>query len=168
MVDERPLIEIAPSARVSPLADIEPSRRGTHVVIGERVVIDAFVKIKPVGGTGDVIIGEESYVNSGTVIYSGNGVRIGRGVLIAANCTLAPVNHEFRARDRTILEQRFMPSRGGIVIEDDVWLGAGAVLLDGSIVRKGAVVGALSLVRGELAEYGIYAGTPAVRIGERR
>jgi len=167
-MDERPLIEIAPTARVSPLADIEPSTRGTRVVLGEGVVIDAFVKIKPVGGTGDVVIGDRSYVNSGTVIYSGNGVRIGRGVLIAANCTIAPVNHEFRDRSRTILEQRFMPSRGGIVIEDDVWIGAGAVLLDGSVVRKGAVVGALSLVRGELAEYTIYAGTPAQPIGTRR
>ena len=46
------MILIAPSARVSKLADIEDSVRGTKIIIGEEVMIDAFVKIKPVGGTG--------------------------------------------------------------------------------------------------------------------
>jgi len=125
------------------------------------------VKIKPVGGTGDVRIGRRSYVNSGCVIYSGNGVAIGEDVLIAANCTLAPVNHEYRSRAQTIVAQRFQTSRGGIVIEDDVWIGANTVLLDGAIVRRGCVVGALSLVRGELEPYGIYVGNPLRRVGWR-
>ena len=44
------MLTIAASARISPLADIEDSVRGTHIIIGEDVVIDAFVKIKPAGG----------------------------------------------------------------------------------------------------------------------
>src|SRR5881392_1701060 len=89
--DVTAMIEIDPTARVSRLADIEDSVRGTRIVVGPMVVIDSFVKIKPVGGSGDVVIGERSYLNSGTVVYTGNGVTIGKGVLIAANCTLAPV-----------------------------------------------------------------------------
>lgn len=161
------MIEIAPDARVSPLADIEDSSRGSRVIIGEGAVVDAFVKIKMAGGTGDVVIGPGSYVNSGTVIYSGNGVRIGSHVLIAANCTLAPVNHEYRARGRRIVEQRFMPSKGGIVIEDDVWLGASCVVLDGVTIRTGAVVGALTLVRADLEPYGVYAGNPLALVSYR-
>lgn len=161
------MIEIAPDAKISPLADLEPSVRGSRIVVGPGCQIDAFVKIKPAGGTGDVVLGPRTYLNSGTVIYTGNGVTIGAGVLIAANCTIAPTNHEYRAKDRTILEQRFMPSKGGIVIEDDVWIGAGTVILDGAIIRRGAVVGALSLVRGELEAYGIYAGNPCVLRGRR-
>jgi acetyltransferase-like isoleucine patch superfamily enzyme len=130
-------------------------------------VIDAFVKIKPVGGNGDVRIGAYSYVNSGVVIYSGNGVEVGRDVLIAANCTLAPVDHEFAARDRTIREQRFRPGKGGIVIEDDVWIGANTVLLDGAVVRRGCVIGAASVVRGELEPYSINVGTPTRIVGYR-
>src|SRR5580693_8949091 len=99
------MISISPSARVSEKADIEDSVRGTRIVIEANVMIDAFVKIKPTGGSGDVLIGEGSYVNSGTVIYSGNGVTIGRGVLIAANCTLAPVNHGYKSRTKTMREQ---------------------------------------------------------------
>src|SRR5690349_2203031 len=102
-------------------------------------MIDSFVKIKPSGGAGDVIIGENVYINSGCVIYSGNGVTIGNNVLIAAACVFAPVNHAFSDRARLIRDQRFQPSRGGIVVEDDVWIGSGTVVLDGAVIRRGAV-----------------------------
>src|SRR5215471_5698101 len=110
------MLKIAPSARISKLADLEDSVRGSRIVIESGVVIDSFVKIKPAGGLGDVTIGENSYVNSGTVIYTGNGVTIGKNVLIAANCTIAPVNHEYRSKSQKIIDQRFMPSKGGVLI----------------------------------------------------
>lgn len=156
------------TARVSPLADIEISSRGSRTVIGAGSVIDSFVKIKAAGGLGDVIIGERVTINSGCVIYMGNGVRIGNDVAIAAGTVLAPVNHACSERDRLIREQRFAPSRGGIVIEDDVWIGAHCVLLDGTILRQGCVIGAMSLVRGEVEAYSINAGNPLRRIGMRR
>ena len=160
-------MNVAPSARISPLADIEESVRGTLIAIGDNVVIDAFVKIKPVGGKGDVVIGAGTYVNSGCVLYSGNGLTIGAGVLIAANCTLAPVNHEFHSRHKTVLEQRFAPSRGGIIIEDDVWIGANSVVLDGTRIRQGAVIGAGSVVVGEIEPFTVQVGNPLRRIGVR-
>jgi virginiamycin A acetyltransferase len=162
------MLIISDGARISPLADVEDSTRGTRIVVEDGAVIDAFVKIKPVGGTGDVRIGRHTYINSGTVIYSGNGVDIGEHVAIAANCTLAPVNHEYRSREKPIFEQRFMPSRGGILIEDDVWIGANVVILDGSILRRGCVIGATSLVRGEVAPYSINVGNPLRTTGYRK
>jgi acetyltransferase-like isoleucine patch superfamily enzyme len=161
------MLIISEHAKVSPMADIEDSVRGTKIIIEAGVVIDSFVKIKPAGGEGDVIIGENTFINSGTVIYTGNGVRIGRDVLIAANCTIAPVNHGFWAKDRKIIEQRFGNNLSGIIIEDDVWIGANSVILDGAVVSKGCVVAAHSLVRGRLKEYGVYSGSPAVKIGQR-
>src|SRR5258706_15769983 len=98
------MLIISPKAKISPLADIEASVHDSKIIIEDGVVIDAFVKIKPVGGSGDIHIGRNSYINSGTVIYSGNGVKIGAYCLIAANCTLAPVNHEFKERDKLIHE----------------------------------------------------------------
>lgn len=162
------MLEISTNSKISTLAHIEDSVLGTQIIIQSGVVIDAFVKIKAAGGTGDLIIGENSYINSGTVIYTGNGIQIGKGVLVAANCTLAPVNHEYRLKDKTILEQRFMPSRGGIIIEDDVWIGANSVICDGAIIRKGAVVGANSVVLGELESYGVYVGNPLKLIKRRQ
>ena len=124
------MIEIHPTAKVSRLADIEDSVRGNMIVIGPHSVIDSFVKVKPAGGNGDLLIGEHVVINAGCVLYTGNGIRIGNQVAIAANCTFAPVNHAYLERGKLIREQGFQPSKGGIVIEDDVWIGANCVLLD--------------------------------------
>jgi virginiamycin A acetyltransferase len=161
------MIQIHPSARVSQLADIEDSVRGTQIVICENVVIDSFVKIKPAGGAGDVLIGARSIVNSGCVFYTGNGIRIGRDVAIAANCTFAPVNHEYADRNTPIRRQGFRASKGGIVVGDDVWIGANCIVLDGSVIGDGCVVAAGSIVRGALEPYHVYGGNPLQRIGER-
>ncbi len=162
------MLIVAKTARISKLADVEDSQRGSRIVIEDDVMIDAFVKIKPTGGTGDLRIGAHSNINSGTVIYTGNGVDIGAHVAVAANCTFAPTNHQIRDRNRRIDEQGFMPSRGGIVVEDDVWIGANCVILDGAILRQGCVVGAGSLVRGELPPYSINIGAPAKTTGYRK
>jgi virginiamycin A acetyltransferase len=161
------MLNIAPSARISPLADIEDSTRGSRIIIEDEVVIDAFVKIKPSGGSGDVVIGRGTVINSGCVLYTGNGISIGRNVLIAANCTLAPTNHAFGDPDKPIREQGFQPSRGGIVIGDDVWIGANCVLLDGATIGSGSIIGAASLVRGTLPPFCVAVGRPAVVRGWR-
>lgn len=161
------MLTIAASAQVSELADIQDSVRGSRIDIGERVFIDSFVRIRPVGGRGDIAIGDDSYINSGTVIFSGNGVQIGRSVLIAPNWTLAPTNHAFGNCDVEIRLQGFMPSKGGIVIEDDVWIGAGVIILDGAILRRGCVVGAGSLVKGEVEAFSINVGNPLRKVGMR-
>lgn len=161
------MIQIDPTARVSALADIEDSTRGTRIVVGPRAVIDSFVKIKPAGGAGDVEIGPECVINSGCVLYTGNGIRMGARVAVAANCTFAPANHEFRRRDLPIREQGFRPSKGGIVIEDDVWIGANCVLLDGAVLRQGCVIAAGSVVRGEVEAYSIQGGNPMKLLGRR-
>lgn len=158
---------IAPTARISPLCDLEDSVRGSRLVIGEHAKVDAFVKIVFAGGSGDVVIGDWCYVNSGCVLYSGNGITIGRDVLLAANCVLAPTDHEYADRDVPLRTQGFRPSRGGIVIEDDVWVGAGSILLDGTILRRGAIVAAGSVVRGEVAPFTVVAGNRAVPVGIR-
>jgi len=162
------MIDVHPTAFVSPLADIEDSVKGSRIVVGPGSYIDAFVKIKAAGGTGDVIIGEQSFINSGCVLYIGNGIAIGNNVSIAANCVLAPTNHEFASASVPHQQQGFRPSKGGIHVEDDVWIGAGTVILDGARLGKGAVVGALSLVRSRLEPYGIYAGNPITLIDRRK
>lgn len=161
------MLIIHPTAYVSPMADIEESKRGTNIEICDHAVIDSFVKIKPAGGSGDVLIGPSSVINSGCVLYTGNGIRMGEGVAVAANCTFAPTNHEYSSRDTPIRKQGFRVSKGGIVIGDDVWIGANCVILDGAVIENGAVVGAGSIVRGRIPAYGVFAGEPLRRIGER-
>src|ERR1051326_4271893 len=101
---------IADSAKISRLADLEESVRGSRIIIGENCMVDSFVKFKFAGGLGDIVIGERCYINSGCVLYSGHGIRIGNKVLIASNCTLAPVNHGLD-KGTTMLEQPHMKSK---------------------------------------------------------
>ena len=82
-------------------------------------------------------------------------------------CGERSTNHAVADRTRLIREQGFQPSKGGIVIEEDCWLGANVVVLDGAVIRRGAVIAAGSVVRGEVPAYAIFGGTPARRIGER-
>ena len=51
---------------------------------------------------------------------------------------------------------------------DDVWLGAGTIILDGVSIGRGSVVGAGSVVTQPLAEYSIAVGVPAKKIKDRR
>ena len=162
------MIEIHPTAQVSKLADIEDSIRGTRIVISENVVIDSFVKIKPTGGMGDLFVGRNTTINAGCVLYTGNGIIIGERVAIASNCTLAPVNHQYINKNIPIIQQGFGPNRGGIVIGDDVWIGANSVLLDGAVISTGCVIAAGSIVRGVLEEYSVYAGTPLKKVKTRQ
>lgn len=155
------------NSKISNLASIEISTRGTDTIIGAFSVVDDFVKIKHVGGSGNIVIGSYVYINSGTVLYSGNGIEVGDNVLIGPNCSITPANHEFGNKNKPIREQGFKQSKGGIIIEDDVWIGANVVILDGTIIRRGAIIGANSLVNSEIEEYSINYGTPCRKIGYR-
>jgi acetyltransferase-like isoleucine patch superfamily enzyme len=162
------MLNIHPTASISKLADIEESKKGTEITVGKNSVIDSFVKIKPAGGEGALIIGDNVYINSGCVFYTGHGIKIGDNVLIAANCTFAPTSHGYAKKDKLIKQQGFLKSKGGIVIEDDVWIGANVVLLDGTILRKGCVIGAAAVVNHEVAAYTVNVGNPLRQISSRK
>jgi virginiamycin A acetyltransferase len=162
------MLVIAPSARISQFADLEDSARNSRIIIGENCVVDSFVKVKPAGGIGDLVVGDDTIINSGVVLYTGNGIRIGKHVRVSANCTFAPTNHAYTDKDRLIRDQGFLPSRGGIVVEDDVWIGANTVLLDGATIERGCVIGAGSLIRGHVQSYAIGYGNPFRIAGYRR
>jgi len=115
---------------------------------------------------GKIKIGSNCSFNPHSIIYGhGNGVEIGNDVLIAANCVIIPCNHVFVDKKRLIREQDIISK--GIIIEDDVWIGANVTVLDGAIIRKGAIIAAGSVVRGEIESYKIYGGSPAKYIKDR-
>jgi acetyltransferase-like isoleucine patch superfamily enzyme len=101
------------------------------------------------------------------------------GVIFATNCRVIIgaycfLSHEVVIADRSVAtpwrEQDFTPSertlgRDSIVIGDDVWVGAGAVLLNGAQIGDGAVVGAAAVVDFEVPPLAIVAGNPARIVG---
>jgi virginiamycin A acetyltransferase len=159
--------EIDPTAKISPDARILPSSRGTKIRIGAHSEIYEFVVIRAVGGSGDIIIGEYCYINPHCTMYSGNGIKMGNYVMIAPNCSIMPTNHAMGQRNEVMRNQGFLPSKGGVICEDDVWIGANVVLLDGTYIEKGAVIAAGSVVNSRVPAYQIWGGSPAKFIRER-
>jgi len=153
-------LEIDPTAYVSPDARIHASTRGTRIVIGAHTQVYDFVVIRAVGGDGDIVLGEHCYINPHCVLYSGAGIRFGNYVLVGPNCAIVPANHAIDRTDVVIREQGFMPSKGGVVVEDDVWIGAGCVLLDGTYIESGAVLAAGSVVSGRIGGRAVWGGNP--------
>jgi virginiamycin A acetyltransferase len=156
-----PGCEISPEAIVSDDARIYGSLRGTRLVIGPRTQVFDFAIIRAAGGMGDLVLGENVVVGPHAVLYSGNGLTIGDNSGLGAGVHVAPAHHAVSRRDVPWREQGFKPSRGGITIEEDVIVGLQCVILDGSHIERGAVIGAGSVVRGRIPAYSVWAGVPA-------
>lgn len=138
---------------------------GTDISFGRGTVVKAFAVVQSSGGA--VRFGRDCAISSFVHISTGAGdVVAGDYVRIAPNCTLVGGTKEVRDRRRLIKDQPEGEPMG-IVIGDDVLIGAGVVILPGSRIGRGAVVGAGSVVSGAIAEYAIVAGAPARVIGER-
>jgi acetyltransferase-like isoleucine patch superfamily enzyme len=160
-------LQIAPTAWISPDARIFPSERGTKIAIGAGSKLFEFVVIRAVGGTGDVMIGERCMINPHCVLYSGSGITIGNDVALAPGVQIVPANHAYHRRDIPIAQQGFLPSKGGVRIGDDVWIGANAVLLDGADIGTGTVIAAGAVVSSTVPPFEIWGGVPARKIGVR-
>jgi virginiamycin A acetyltransferase len=158
------------SAIVSEFATIKGSSRGSKIIIGANTHVYDFVVLSSVGGAGNIVIGENCHINPHTTLYSGNGIKLGNYVLIGPGCSLVPTNHAFGNLDEVMRKQGFLSSKGGVIIEDDVWVGANSVLLDGTYLEKGSVIAAHSTVNSRVPAYEIWGtlGGIATKIGDRR
>ncbi|WP_320200592.1 acyltransferase [Agrobacterium sp. rho-13.3] len=87
---------------------------------------------------GKITIGNDFSLNPYSVLYGQGGLVIGNDVRIAAGCVIIPYNHIFADRNKPIRLQKL--SKLGIVIEDDVWIGANVTVLDGSHISKDALL----------------------------
>ncbi len=160
-------LSIDPTAFVSESARIHPSVKGTRIAIGPHTQIYDYVVIRAVGGEGNIEIGAHCYINPHCVLYSGSGIKLGDYVLIGPGCSIVPANHAIDRTDVVIRKQGFMPSKGGIVVEDDVWIGANCVVLDGTYIESGAVIAAGSVVSGRITGKAVWGGNPCRLIRPR-
>jgi len=112
-------------------------------------------------------IGRDVYIGEDLIIIDdlGDNTRelfIGERVSIAPRVTLVLHTQPNEARIAEYVNSK----KGKIVIEDDVWLGTGAVILPDIVIGEGAVVGANSVVTKSVPSYTIVGGVPARKIRE--
>ncbi len=104
-------------------------------------------------------IGRESLIGEYCVIRGQGGVQIGDRVYTSPFTQIIAVNHIYDDPNRPFVDQGI--SAKGIVIEDDVWLGASAVITDGVRIGKGSVVAAGAVVTKDVPPHTVVAGVPA-------
>lgn len=104
-------------------------------------------------------IGANSLIGELNVLRGQGGITIGDRVYTAPMVQMLAVNHVFDDPARPMVEQGI--TADGIVIEDDVWIGAGAIITDGVRICKGAVVAAGAVVTQDVPAYTVVGGVPA-------
>lgn len=146
-----------PIFRTIPRANIT---LGDHVNMGINLTIEVTPK-------GHITIGDHTDLTQNILISSACSIQIGHNVMIAERVSIRDTTHTI-AKDKLIMEQPSVSAP--IVIEDDVWIGANSIILQGTSILKGSVIAANStLIAGTVTEeYGIYAGNPARLIGKRK
>ena len=132
--------------------DTPPYRRFS---LGERSVIESFACIN--NAVGDVTIGHHSRVGLHNTIIG--PVTIGNHVNLAQGITVTALNHNFSDPSQRIDEQGVTTTP--VVIGDDVWIGANAVVLPGVTVGNHSVVAAGAVVNRDVPPFSLVAGVPA-------
>lgn len=163
-------------------------RQPGRMVLGDRVAIDDFVLLDASGTsgqglvlgnevivsrnsviqakTGPVFIDAQTDIGCNTVISSTSGIYIGRSVLIASNCYIGGGRYRHDRLDLPMKEQGLF-SKGAISIGDDVWLGAGVIVLDGVCIGEGSIIGAGAVVTRDIPAFSVAVGAPA-RVSRKR
>lgn len=117
---------------------------------------------------GEIILNERANVGFNCEIFSSNRVVIGKDNLIAAyTYVVGGGNYKLDRTDIPINQQPDFDGKGGVVTDEDVWLAAHVVLLDGTKIGKGSVIAAGAVVSGEIPPYSIAGGVPAKVIKSR-
>lgn len=132
--------------------DLPPFNRFS---LGKYSVVESFSCIN--NAVGDLIIGDHTRIGINNTIIG--PVKIGSHVNLAQNVTVTGLNHNFADVTKRIDEQGV--STKDVVIEDDVWIGANAVVLGGVTIGKHSVIGAGSVVSHDVPPYSLCVGSPA-------
>lgn len=124
-------------------------RKGTVLSVAGRNV-DSYIKV-----------GKNTYIGENNNLRAADGViEIGDGCLISQGITIVTSNHDIK-RSLPIIQQGWVSKKGKIIVSDDVWIGANAVILPDVTIGEGAVIAAGSVVTKDVPEYSIVAGIPA-------
>lgn len=108
---------------------------------------------------GDISIGENSSISFNCDIFSGHIVSIGQNVQMSAYTFLNGGTHRFDRTDVPVIQQE--RSARGIIVEDNVWLGANVKVLDGVVIGRDAIVAAGSVVDKDIPPLAVAVGVPA-------
>lgn len=130
---------------------------GGVLIIGQNTSIDRLCEI---------IIEKDSILRIGDNVFIGShaNIRVTGEMVIGNDCRIAQFvsfingNYGFVKKDLLIRNQRY--EKGFLLIEDDVWIGVGSIILPNTTICKGVVVGAGAVISKDVPKYSVVVGNP--------
>lgn len=137
---------------------LEALREG-RLELGPGVLFESGVWITA-PGSARIRIGGGTFLNLGVMVASLELVEIGDHCMLANGCFVTDSSHRFDDPIRPVPWQGFT-SKGPTRIGDNVWCGANVVVTSGVTVGERCVIGANSVVTGDIPPFSVAAGAPA-------
>jgi acetyltransferase-like isoleucine patch superfamily enzyme len=137
--------------------DLNSLSSNSYVQLGGGTHIKGYAILAPRNGY--IKIGNNCSINPYCFLYGYGGITIGNHVRIASGSKIIAFNHNFNNVDLPISKQG--NSCKGIIIENNVWIGANVTILDGVTILEGCVIAAGSVLSKSTEFKGVYAGVPA-------
>jgi len=140
-----------------------------NIVLGHNVRIDEFCVLS--AGAGGIFLGDYIHIAVYSSLMGAGKITLFDFCNLSSRVSIYSSNDDYSG---TMMTNPTVPSRftgvthAPVTLEKHVIVGAGSVVLPGVTLREGVAVGALSFVNNDCEAFGIYAGTPAKRIGTRK
>ena len=158
---------------------------GKNVVIDDNVLLDAKgidndgIKISDevfIGRNsilsckgGNIVLDDRANIGFNCYIFSSNNVNVGKDVLIAGfTYIVGGGNYNLERLDVPINQQYDFEGKGGVTIDDNVWVAAHVVILDGVNVGTGSILAAGAIINKDVPEMSIIGGVPGKILNERK
>lgn len=130
---------------------------GNNVTIKKNSIIECTGVLREIGE--GLVIGNNVGIAQNAFIQVRGFVEIGSNIMFGPGVSIFSENHTFKKLDKLLIDQ---PSeRKGVMIEDNVWVGANVTILDGVKVGTGSIIAAGSVVNRDVPPFAIVGGVPA-------
>jgi galactoside O-acetyltransferase len=139
-----------------------------NISIGSNVRIDAFTIIN--SSTGTLTLGSNIHISNNCSLACSGGVELKDFSGLSSGVKIYSASDDYLGRSMTnptVPEKYKKVKIGKVVLEKHVIIGSSSVILPNVTISEGASVGALSLVKENLDEWSVYAGSPVKKLGKR-
>lgn len=154
-----PFASLAPGASVARSVRVRPfwfTGNRLRIKLGPNATLFENILIQ---GSGELVVGESSFIGAFSVIGCNERVTIGANVMVAQAVSIRDTDHGSARTDIPMIAQGIVTSP--VTIADDVWIGHGATILRGVTVGHGAIVAAGAVVNKDVPAMSIVGGVPA-------
>ena len=136
----------------------------SRITLGDNVILQRGAQLLNYAGEG-ISIGRDTTIGRNSILFGHGGLDMGEGCLVGPCCSFIPANHRFDDTALNIKQQG--DTRKGIVVGNNVWFGAHAVVLDGISIGDNCIIGAGSVVTRAIPPNSVAVGAP-VRVIKTR